>query len=126
VPVLSPRLSSYWLGLVTAVPANIARALIGGLKHDIPAHDEALRRLVPQSLLTFREAIDWLARPGFTCGRRDPVDLKLGDSVDYWTVIGVEPGRRHGSTEYESGTCPRARPGQVRVPGGYHSMERPR
>ena len=37
VPVLSPRLSSYWLGLVTAVPANIARALIGGLKHDIPA-----------------------------------------------------------------------------------------
>ena len=37
VPVLSPRLSSYWLGLVTAVPASIARALIGGLKHDIPA-----------------------------------------------------------------------------------------
>ncbi|HEY5308290.1 MAG TPA: NAD(P)H-binding protein, partial [Casimicrobiaceae bacterium] len=58
VPVLSPRLSSYWLGLVTAVPANIARALIGGLKHDIPAHDEALRRLVPQSLLTFRQAVE--------------------------------------------------------------------
>ena len=57
VPVLSPRLSSYWLGLVTAVPASIARALIGGLKHDIPARDEALRRLVPQKLLTFRESV---------------------------------------------------------------------
>jgi uncharacterized protein YbjT (DUF2867 family) len=171
VPVLSPRLSSYWLGLVTAVPANIARALIGGLKHDIPADDAELRRLVPQSLLSFRqsveaaldverrnavaarwtegalmyrayrpdyayyakraagsaetgasanavwrvvtsigganryfylnwiwtmrEALDWLvAGPGFTRGRRDPVNVRLGDNIDYWTVIGVEPERR--------------------------------
>ena len=50
VPLLTPRLSSYWLGLVTSVPANIARALIGGLKHDIPAHDAELRDLVPQRL----------------------------------------------------------------------------
>ena len=57
VPVLSPRLSSYWLGLVTSVPASIARALIGGLKHDIPANDTELRALVPQKLLTFREAV---------------------------------------------------------------------
>ena len=171
VPVLTPRLSSYWLGLVTAVPANIARALIGGLKHDIPADDAALRRLVPQRLLTFRESVvaaleaernhavagrwtegafmfrayrhdyayyakkasgaaeaaaspaavwkvvtslggknryfylnflwtlrelaDWLlGGPGFIRGRRDPDDLRLGDSIDYWTVIGIEPGRR--------------------------------
>ena len=57
VPVLSPGLSSYWLGLVTAVPASVARALIGGLKHDLPARDETLRRLVPQRLLGFREAV---------------------------------------------------------------------
>lgn len=57
VPVLSPRLSSYWLGLTTSVPANIARALIGGLKHDFSAEDGALRQLVPQRLLTVREAI---------------------------------------------------------------------
>jgi len=171
VPVLTPRLSSYWLGFVTAVPANIARALIGGLKHDIPAADAELRRLVPQTLLSFRqsveaaldaerrnavaarwtegalmyrayrpdyayyakraagsaetgasanavwrvvtsmgganryfylnwiwtlrEALDWLvAGPGFTRGRRDPVNVRLGDNVDYWTVIGVEPERR--------------------------------
>ena len=81
---------------------------------------------MPQSLLTFREAIDWLvAGPGFTCGRRDQVDLRLGDSVDDWTVIGAEPERRPCSTEYESGTCPCATPGRVRVQGGYHSMERP-
>ena len=44
---------------------------------------------------TLREALDWLAGgPGFTRGRRDPVDVRLGDSIDYWTVIGVEPERR--------------------------------
>ena len=57
VPVLSPRLSSYWLGLVTAVPTGIARALVGGLEHDIPADDATLRQLVPQHLLNFRESI---------------------------------------------------------------------
>ena len=171
VPVLSPRLSSYWLGLVTAVPASIARALIGGLKHDIPADDAALRALVPQRLLTFREAVeaalaaeranavtarwtegvmmyrawrpdyafyakkaaghadsnaspealwqvvtslggtnryfymnwlwtlrelaDWLfGGPGFTRGRRDASALRLGDAIDYWTVVGLERDRR--------------------------------
>ena len=47
VPVLTPTLSSYWLGLVTAVPAKVAGALIGGLKHDLPADDAELRALVP-------------------------------------------------------------------------------
>jgi uncharacterized protein YbjT (DUF2867 family) len=58
VPVLTPRLSSYWLRFVTAVPTNVARALIEGLKHDFTADDEALRRLIPQRLLGFRESVD--------------------------------------------------------------------
>ena len=57
VPVLTPRLSSYWLRLVTAVPTPIARALIGGLKHDFFADDADLRRLVPQRLLDFDESV---------------------------------------------------------------------
>jgi uncharacterized protein YbjT (DUF2867 family) len=58
VPVLTPSLSAYWLGLVTAVPTPVARALIGGLKHDFEADDAEARALVPQRLLTVREAID--------------------------------------------------------------------
>lgn len=58
VPVLTPRLSAYWLGLVTAVPTPVAKALIGGLKHDFEADDEAIRALVPQRLLSVREAIE--------------------------------------------------------------------
>jgi uncharacterized protein YbjT (DUF2867 family) len=57
IGLLSPRLSAYFLGLVTAVPANIASALIGGLKHDILADDARIRELIPLPLLTYRESV---------------------------------------------------------------------
>lgn len=57
VPVLTPKLSSYWLRLVTTVPVNIARALIDGLKHDVLADDTALRELVPIPLHNLEESI---------------------------------------------------------------------
>jgi len=57
VPVLSPRLSSYWLWLVTAVPTSTGRALIDGLKLNIKADDGEIRKLIPQRLLTYKEAI---------------------------------------------------------------------
>ena len=201
VPVLSPELSARWLGLVTAVPSNIARALVGGLKHDLPADDAELRRLAPQRLLSFREAVaaalqaerqhavaarwsegllmfrgfridnafyakrasgsavggaspsavwqtvatiggdngyycmdwlwwirgamDWLvAGPGLTRGRRHPTELRIGDRVDYWTVLAVEPERRltlhfgmrapgAGVLEFEIDPEPGPAPGQL-------------
>ncbi|QFU74364.1 SDR family oxidoreductase [Halioglobus maricola] len=58
VPVLTPKLSSYWLRLVTTVPVNIARALIDGLKHDVLADDAALRELVPIPLRNVKESIE--------------------------------------------------------------------
>ncbi|TVQ71770.1 MAG: NAD-dependent epimerase/dehydratase family protein [Oceanospirillales bacterium] len=57
VPLLTPQLSSYWLDLVTGVPAPIARALIGGLRHDLTADDQSLRALVPRQCLSFDEAL---------------------------------------------------------------------
>lgn len=171
VPVLTPQLSAYWLRFVTAVPTNIARALIEGLKHDFIAHPQELRRLVPQHLLSFRESVDavfaaernqkvlarwtegafnmrlgridyayyakraggtaiarapaarvwavvaaiggdnryyymntlWTIREtldwlvggrGLARGRRHPTELREGDRIDSWEVIGVEPERR--------------------------------
>ena len=35
VPVLTPRLSSYWVNLVSPVPASIARPLIEGLRNEV-------------------------------------------------------------------------------------------
>ena len=47
VPVLTPRLSSLWCGLVTAVPASIARPLIEGLRNETIVRDDAAARLFP-------------------------------------------------------------------------------
>lgn len=171
VGVLTPRLSSYWLRLVTSVPTNIARALIDGLSHDVIANDNRLARLIPQELLTFREAatealaadrqhsmparwvegavacrefrpeysfyamqqgdtavtnadalalwrtvcrfgsdgdflygrwlwwlrrsIDWVVGgPSFRRARRHPHELRVGDVIDAWRVIAMQPGER--------------------------------
>ncbi len=53
VPVLSPRLSSYWLHLVTPVQASVARPLIEGLRSPTVATDDRLRSLVPFELTPF-------------------------------------------------------------------------
>lgn len=171
VPLLTPRLSSYWLRLVTAVPAPVARALIEGMRQDFSADPERIRRMVPQDLLDFRasvraafeaeqrheiaarwtegafafrnyrpdyayyakraagtavarapaadvwrvvssvggsnryfymnllwklrEVLDWVVGgPGLNYGRRHPDELRVGDVVDSWRVIAMEPGRR--------------------------------
>jgi uncharacterized protein YbjT (DUF2867 family) len=56
VPVLTPRLSSYWLRLVTPVNAAVARPLVEGLSNATVARDERLRELVPLSLTSFEDA----------------------------------------------------------------------
>jgi hypothetical protein len=171
VPVLSPKLSSYWLKYVTSVPTNIARALIEGLRHDFAADAAPLRELLPRRLLTFRESIeaafaaernstiearwvegafamrqgridyayyakrasgaavakapaaavwqvvasiggenryyylnslwalreflDWVVGgPGLKRGRRHPSEVRVGDRIDSWKVVGVEPEKR--------------------------------
>jgi uncharacterized protein YbjT (DUF2867 family) len=61
VPVLSPRLSSYWLHLVTPVRAGVSRPLVEGLRNPTVARDERIRALLPRALTPFdvaaREAL---------------------------------------------------------------------
>ena len=57
VPVLTPRLSSYWLHLVTPVGAGVARPLIEGLRNPTVVRDERIRELVPFELTPFEAAV---------------------------------------------------------------------
>lgn len=57
VPVLTPKLSSYWVGLVTPVKSSIAIALIEGLKNEVVCRDNRIRELLPIPLTTFDDAI---------------------------------------------------------------------
>jgi uncharacterized protein YbjT (DUF2867 family) len=47
VPVLTPRLSSYWISLVTPIPAALARPLTEGLKSGDPGDPAGPDRLAP-------------------------------------------------------------------------------
>lgn len=175
VPVLTPRLSSYWVHLVTPIPASLARPLIDGLRNEVIVRDERARELFPaiapmdyqaavglavESLeanridtawsdalfttqrdaspvrLTTHEGMicerrqvavaappalvarifnslggqrgwlffDWawqlrglldrlIGGVGMRRGRRDPVSLRVGDTLDFWRVEAVEPDR---------------------------------
>lgn len=58
VPVLTPRLSSLWIHLVTPISHRIARPLAEGLRNRVVCRDDEAARLMPQHLLTVRESID--------------------------------------------------------------------
>jgi uncharacterized protein YbjT (DUF2867 family) len=179
VPVLTPRLSSLWVGLVTPVPASIARPLTESLRHEVVCRENDITRYVPEppghpigfdeavglalqrvrdaqvttrwssaslpgapsdplptdpqwaggSLYTDRRELGvdaspealwrviegiggdngwysfplaWAARGwldrlaggvGLRRGRRDAQRLRVGDSLDFWRVEEIEPGR---------------------------------
>jgi uncharacterized protein YbjT (DUF2867 family) len=175
VPVLTPRLSSYWVHLVTPIPANIAQPLIKGLGNEVIVRDDSALRLFPgirpldydtsvrlalalvethgmetmwsdaltssqgsrvPLTLTTREGLirerrqqmvsastesvyrsfaglggergwlymDWAWQlrgmldrlcggVGMRRGRRDPQELRVGESLDFWRVEMVDPGR---------------------------------
>ena len=57
VPVLTPRLSSYWIHLVTPVPASLAQPLAAGLANPVVCLDNRIREIIPQELLDCRTTI---------------------------------------------------------------------
>jgi uncharacterized protein YbjT (DUF2867 family) len=57
VPVLTPRLSSYWIQIVTPIGHEIARPLAEGLKNPVICRDDRITRIAPQQLLSVRDAI---------------------------------------------------------------------
>lgn len=174
VPVLTPRLSSYWVHLVTPIPANIAQPLIDGLRNEVVAQDSTAKELFPEVeledyesavrsalsklqagqvetvwsdalctsqgdlpavILTTQEGmilerrqrildappdriyrafaslggergwlyLDWawklrgmldrlVGGVGIRRGRRDPIEVRVGEALDFWRVEAVEPG----------------------------------
>ncbi|MGJ9411858.1 SDR family oxidoreductase [Aeromicrobium sp. CF4.19] len=61
VPVLSPGLSSHWVGLITPVPASIARPLVESLRNTVVATDDDIRGYVPdppEGLIGFDRAVE--------------------------------------------------------------------
>lgn len=89
VPVLTPRLSSLWIHLVTPIGHRIARPLAEGLRNRVVCRDDAAARLMPQRLLTVREAI----RLALQQERRGEVETGWSDA-----------GRMPGDPDWAGGT----------------------
>lgn len=81
VPVLTPRLSSLWIHLVTPLHARIARPLAEGLRNEVVCRDRRARELMPHDLASVRASI------AAALGHHD------ADTVETrWSDAGVMPG----------------------------------
>lgn len=57
VPVLTPRLSSLWINLITPVPTSLARPLVEGLRNNVVCAENSIREIIPQELITVKESV---------------------------------------------------------------------
>ncbi len=57
VPVLTPRLSSYWVGFITPVAPSVSMPLIEGLKNEVVCRENAICDLIPLQLTPYDEAV---------------------------------------------------------------------
>lgn len=120
VPVLTPYVSSLWLGLITPLYARIGRKLIQSIVHSTVVHDPsahaafAIRPMGVEAAIAaaFRPVMriggetgwyawNWLWRMrgfldllvggvGVRRGRRSATDLTVGDTVDWWRVEAID------------------------------------
>ena len=81
VPVLTPRLSSLWIHLVTPADHRIARPLAEGLRNRVVCRDDRAQQLMPAPLLTVDEAI-----------RAALGNSEAGDPETSWLDAGPLPG----------------------------------
>lgn len=81
VPVLTPKLSSYWIHLVTPLSHDIAKPLAEGLRNPVVCRDDRITKLIPQNLLTVRESI------------HAALERMAGNDVETtWSMAGPIPG----------------------------------
>lgn len=88
VPVLTPRLSALWIHLVTPAPARLARPLAEGLRNPVVVQDDRLEEIVPQTLLTPRQAV----RLAIAVGRRGALESRWTDAGEVPPSSWSQPG----------------------------------
>ena len=69
VPLLSPSLSSRWLGLVTDVDYQSGRSLVDSMGNEVVVRDDSIRSVVPFELMGYDEAVRKALREHESAGR---------------------------------------------------------
>ena len=86
VPVLTPRLSAYWVNMVTPVPASIAFPLIEGLKSETICEDHSIQEMVHVEPVGFEDAVKFALEK-----------IRLHEVETRWTNAIPAQGRRLGA-----------------------------
>ena len=86
VPLLSPKLSSRWVGFVTPLPTRIAVPLIDSLRFEVVMTDHKIDRVVPHEPLGFRESLELALR----LTRAEAIDTRWTDAG--FTAADTIPG----------------------------------
>ena len=97
LPIMTPRLSSYWLFFVTSVSYNLAVNLVDSMKIEVIADDRAIRQICPIHLIGFDEAV----RMSFSKLDSDHVLSSWKDSL----VSSREENNLHGSFRVPTQGC---------------------
>ncbi len=95
VPVLTPRLSSYWVHWVTPVPSSVAQPLIEGLRNEVVVQDASAQRLFPDiEPATYRTSV-----------RRALDRIREGDLESIWSdsLSSSQGDRKPASFRLEQG-----------------------
>lgn len=82
-PVLSPTLSGHWVGLITPVPASIAKPLVESLRNEVVCSESDIKTYIPdppEGLLDFETAVKYALRR-----------IRNADVVTRWSSASV-PG----------------------------------
>lgn len=90
VPVLTPRLSSYWVDLVTPIPASYSHPLIEGMRSEVIVRDPSAREIFDVPLVPYAEAV------------RQALDHTRAGAIEtYWAgaQATLQPGLTLESTE---------------------------
>jgi uncharacterized protein YbjT (DUF2867 family) len=57
VPLLTPRLSSYWLSFVTDIDNQTGRSLVDSMTNEVVVRDDSIRKVVPFEPMAFDDAV---------------------------------------------------------------------
>ncbi len=94
VPVLTPRLSSLWIGLVTPLPSGVARPLVDSLRNEVVVRDDATLRRFDVDPIPFRMAVE------LALARSSALDVETR-----WSDASTSPAQPFaGDPEWAGGT----------------------
>ena len=92
VPVLTPKLSSLWLMLVTSTTFSLARSLVSSMKNEVVCNDKIILDIVPIHLFNYTEALqlafDKISQKNVISSWKDSISLSTMEKnfLDYVQV----------------------------------------